>query len=294
MVELDPEDLTVSCHVRAPMLMEPVDDHVEALRSCESDGRVDGVVLRSWPDEVTLPPGDPDRDVHERFESFRTWADRAGVDVQPPFETRTRKSLVTGAETDLLVLPLICLALYDDAGGIVGVYPHSADGETYTVEDAIARLRAGEVPVPLSATPTRVVRDDVCPECTGLLVEGDGLYVCPDCAWTGAATDDRDGSPRPVRAGPAVDVSVAPGGGADAGSGGDVDADGVEAEAVPEAGTAGEGDADVEAAAGAGAVAANETGPTSGDDAAPDGAAPDADAGTGPEPDASQPSTSSN
>lgn len=211
-VELDSGDLTVSCHVRAPMLLEPVDAHVETLQASAADGQIDELVLRSWPEQVTRSPESPERDVLERFESFRSWADSAGVEVQPPFETRTRKSMVSGAETDLLVLPLICVALYDEAGGLVGVYPHSADGETYTVEDAIARLRTGEVPVPLSATPTRVERGDLCPECKGLLVNGQGVYSCPDCAWIGTVgpSGAYEGLP-PTRAGEAVKVSVAPG-----------------------------------------------------------------------------------
>lgn len=225
--ELDAGDLTVSCHVRAPMLLEPVDAHVETLRRCAAEGRVDELVLRSWPDQVRRSPGSPERDVLERFEAFSSWADRAGVNVKPPFETRTRTSMVSGAETDLLVLPLICVALYDEAGGLVGVYPHSADGETCTVEDAIASLRAGAVPVPLSASPTRVERGDLCPECKGLLANGQGVYSCPDCAWVGTA--DADGGfdvLPPIRAGGSVAVSVAPGAGS-----GDADDSGRETDA---------------------------------------------------------------
>lgn len=220
--ELEAGDLTVSCHVRAPMLLEPVDAHVESLRRCAAEGAIDDLVLRSWPDQVRRSPESPEQDVLERFEAFSSWADRAGVDVQPPFETRTRTSMVSGAETDLLVLPLCCLALYDEAGGLVGVYPHSADGETCTVEDAIASLRSGAVPVPLSGAPARVERGDLCPECRGLLVNGQGLYSCPDCAWVGTAGADGGFEPLPpIRAGGPVAVSVAPGAGADAGDGSD-------------------------------------------------------------------------
>lgn len=232
--ELDAGDLTVICHVRAPMLLEPVDAHVETLQACAADGQVDELVLRSWPGEVTRAPETPERDVLDRFESFRSWADQAGVDVQPPFETRTRRSIVTGAETDLLVLPLICVALYDDAGGLVGVYPHSVDGETYTVEDAVARLRTGEAPVPLSATPSRVERGDVCPECRGLLVNAQDVSSCPDCGWVGTVgADGQDEALLPDRSGGPVEVSVAPGAGSDS----DVAVDAEETERGVEAAT---------------------------------------------------------
>lgn len=220
--DLEAGDLTVSCHVRAPMLLEPVDTHVETLRRCAAEGAIDELVLRSWPDQVRRSPESPEQNVLERFEAFSSWAARAGVDVQPPFETRTRRSMVSGAETDLLVLPLCCLALYDGAGGLVGVYPHSADGETRTVEDAIASLQSGAVPDPLSAAPARVERGDLCPECKGLLVNGQGLYSCPDCAWVGTAGADGGFEPLPpIRTGDPVAVSVAPSSGADAGDGSD-------------------------------------------------------------------------
>lgn len=264
--ELEAGDLTVSCHVRAPMLLEPVDAHVETLRRCAAEGAIDELVLRSWPDQVRRSPESPEQDAIERFEAFSAWADRASVDVQPPFETRTRTSMVSGAETDLLVLPLCCLALYDEAGGLVGVYPHSADGETRTVEDAIASLQSGAVPVPLSAAPARVERGDLCPECAGLLVNGQGLYSCPDCAWVGTADADGGFEPLPpIRAGGPVAVSVAPGAGSDAGDESDHgtvaspdeagDARGREADASTDDGAAGTTDLDAaRATAGLGAV----------------------------------------
>jgi hypothetical protein len=186
---VDPSDVTVACYVRAPMLLEPVDAHVETLRACETENVLGGLLLRSWPEKVSLADGLPDREVLERFEEFEGWADRRGVSVRPPFEVRERTSSATGEFSERLVTPLIALALYDE-GLLVGVYPHSADGETYTVEDAIARLRTGDLPTPLSGAAERPARIRDCPSCDGPLVNGQGLFACPGCGWAGTVGAD--------------------------------------------------------------------------------------------------------
>lgn len=188
-VDADLTDITIACYVRAPMLLEPVDAHVQTLRACERDDDIEGLILRSWPEKVGLDGETPHGEVIERFEEFEQWADRLGVTVRPPFEVRGRTSTVTGEFRERLVTPLIAVALYDDSR-LVGVYPHSADGETYTVEDAIATIRTGELPTPLAAPAERPDRADDCPECEAPLVNGQGLFACEDCGWVGTVRAD--------------------------------------------------------------------------------------------------------
>lgn len=182
-------DITVTCYVRAPMLLEPVDAHVETLRACEREGAIEGLLLRSWPEKVGLGDESPHTEVRERFEEFEQWADGQGVSVRPPFEIRGRTSSVTGEFSERLVTPLITVALYDGSR-LAGVYPHTADGETYTVEDAIATMRTGELPTPLAAPAARPEDADDCPECDGRLVNGQGLFACTGCEWVGTARAD--------------------------------------------------------------------------------------------------------
>jgi hypothetical protein len=188
MAEGDLDEITAACYVRAPVLLEPVDAHVETLRTCEREGIVDGLVLRSWPEAVRLDKETPHREVVERFEEFERWADRRGVSVRPPFEVRSGKSL-TGEHRERLVTPLVCLALYD-VGRLLGVYPHSAGEETYTIEDAIATVRTGEFPTPLAGPERADSATDACPECDGRLVNGQGLFACADCGWVGTVARD--------------------------------------------------------------------------------------------------------
>lgn len=207
------EPLTVACHVRAPMLLEPVDGHVETLRACESEGRIDSLLLRSWPEEVSLDDGSSYPEVVDVFERFERWADRHDVSVRPPFETRTARSLATGEETEMLVTPLLCLALYrgDD---LVGVYPHTDGEESVAATEAIAALRTGELPPVLGVRP-QVAPSDRCPECEAALHQGQGIYACPACRWTGirredgqfAPLRDRGDADRPARPTPDADAS---------------------------------------------------------------------------------------
>lgn len=188
-------ELTVVCHVRAPLLLEPVDRQVETLRACDDEGAVDDLLLRSWPKEIALTDDSPYQEALESFERFEAWADRRGVAIRPPFTEHTTTSQVTGETTELLVMPLLCLEVYDD-GELVGVFPHTdeATGETYTTDEAIAQLRTGEIPTPLggepeTATPIESDSANDCPDCGAGLIDGQGLYACGDCGWVGTVSD---------------------------------------------------------------------------------------------------------
>ena len=183
-------EITVVCHVRAPLLLEPVDRQIETLRACEEEGAVDDLLLRSWPKEVARSKSSPHHEVLETYERFSQWADERGVSIEPPFGERTSTSQVTGKTTELLVTPLLCLEVYAD-DELVGVFPHSAGERTYTTDEVIAELRTGEVPTPLGRATTETDSTDAsgdCPTCGGTVVDGQGLFACTDCGWIGTMT----------------------------------------------------------------------------------------------------------
>ena len=205
--------LTVRCHVRAPLLLEPIDAKIATLRQCERQGAIRTLSLRSWPDAVTLGGDGPDSEIVDRFERFERWADANDVTIRPPFRIRTTSSMVSDRERRVLVTPVCCLALYD-GDALVGVYPHT-DGEiTRTATDAIGALATGERPSPVTETvpavPTPTVESGghgteiadrrwaasptaptvtACPDCTGPLVNVQGILSCGDCRWTDAELD---------------------------------------------------------------------------------------------------------
>ncbi|QLK26055.1 hypothetical protein HYG81_18570 [Natrinema zhouii] len=198
-------EITAVCHVRAPLLLEPVDAQIETLQACESEGSIDELLLRSWPKEVTLSEESPHQEVIENFERFAQWADERGVSVRPPFRKRTTTSQVTGTTRERLVTPLLCLELYDD-DELVGVFPHSNEttDETYTTDEAIATLRTGELPTPLGSVSDvdaglESATSDTCPDCGGSLVDGQGLFACSDCGWVGTVTESGRYESRPAR-----------------------------------------------------------------------------------------------
>lgn len=190
-------EITAVCHVRAPLLLEPVDSQIETLQACESEGSIDEHLLRSWPKEVRLNDDTPYQEALESFERFEAWADSQGVSVRPPFRKRSTTSQVTGKTKELLVMPLLCLEVYAD-DELVGVFPHTDEAaeETYTTEEAIATLRTGELPTPLAGEPETPAESSVeaadrttCPDCGGSMVDGQGLFACSDCGWVGAISE---------------------------------------------------------------------------------------------------------
>jgi hypothetical protein len=192
--ELDSVDLTTVCHVRAPLLLEPIDEQIETLQACESEGAIDDLLIRSWPKEVALSEESPHQEVLANYETFTQWADERGVTVRPPFRERSTTSQVTGKTRELLVTPLLCLELYAD-DELLGVFPHSdeATDETYTTDEAIATLRTGEIPAPLGSSGDTAgglesTTSTSCPDCGGTLIDGQGLFGCSDCGWVGTVT----------------------------------------------------------------------------------------------------------
>ncbi|WP_440772754.1 HTH domain-containing protein [Natronorubrum sp. DTA28] len=190
-------DVTAVCHVRAPLLLEPVDRQIETLQACDSEGTIDDLLLRSWPKEIALTDNSPYQEALDSFERFETWAADRGVSVRPPFKERTTTSQVTSETTDLLVTPLLCLELYAD-DELIGVFPHTDEEteETLTTDEVIASLRTGELPTPLGGTPeshpsastATAANAKDCPDCGESLIDGQGLFACPDCNWTGTVT----------------------------------------------------------------------------------------------------------
>ncbi len=184
------QEITVVCHVRAPLLLEPVDRQVETIRACEAEGAIDDLLLRSWPKEVTLNESTPHQEVLETYDRLQSWADRQGVDITPPFKRRSTTSQVTGTTTEVLVTPLLCLELYAD-DELVGVFPHSANDKTATTNEAIAELRTGALPTPLGGepeSPIEAAASGSCPACGSRLIDGQGLFACVDCEWTGTVS----------------------------------------------------------------------------------------------------------
>jgi len=77
--------------------------------------------VQTWPDKVVYSDHTKRSDVVRAYDTIRSWADEHDREIEPPFERRTVTSLV-GRTEDILTLPVLCLAVYED-GDLRAVLP---------------------------------------------------------------------------------------------------------------------------------------------------------------------------
>lgn len=140
-------------------LPAPVQKRCEAVEALldelESDGVVDEVSTTFWAKRVPVDGGhSPER---ARYNEFCEWAREAGACLAPFFDTRECYSFETGEKRTELVLPTLCLAIYED-DELTRVAPFTRGGESRTIEDCLIDLTEGDQPVP-AATATAPTAD---------------------------------------------------------------------------------------------------------------------------------------
>jgi hypothetical protein len=112
---------------------------IDRLSSLHSEDAIDEFSVETWPDEVALSEYTEHARVVEVYKEYLTWANEHDLSITPPFERRTASSLV-GDTQDVLTVPVMCLAVYQD--GLRGVYPCTRDGHTYSVADYLDAYEA--------------------------------------------------------------------------------------------------------------------------------------------------------
>jgi hypothetical protein len=92
------------------------------------------------------------------YEEFLDWARHNAADLEPAFERRIR-TLIGGTEArEVVVFPVICLAVYR-TDRLRAVFPSSVDGTHFTVHDCLDAFESGNVDRFLSRfTPREVER----------------------------------------------------------------------------------------------------------------------------------------
>jgi hypothetical protein len=106
---------------------------IDQLSKLRTDGVIADFEIRTWPDEIALSEHTEHSRVVEQYKEFLLWADDHDVSITPPFERRRVSSLV-GKSEEVLTVPIMCLAVYED-DDLRGVYPNTDDGETTSVTD---------------------------------------------------------------------------------------------------------------------------------------------------------------
>jgi hypothetical protein len=117
------------------------------LRELATEGPLGDLSVRSWGRFVDASPPEAgaDRPIRARIAEFYEWADRSGHSLAPAFRRCERSTMLAPSGTEVIRLPLVCVAMYDD-DRLVGVFPCSTDGETNTVPECVDRLERGDTP----------------------------------------------------------------------------------------------------------------------------------------------------
>lgn len=100
----------------------------------------DGLRVRTvrWPEKIDPRASGVDTAVADRLSEFEAWAEAAGVELAPAFDSRTCYSWRTDERYEAVVLPVASLAVETD-DGLLAVYPHVDDTPT-TVPEAVEWL----------------------------------------------------------------------------------------------------------------------------------------------------------
>ena len=135
--------LTVVCHIRASAVTQSIQSAIMTLQQYQNDGQLDAVLIRVWPDLVTLSQFTEESAAVRTFEKFTTWAEGHGVDICPPFARETRTSMITGESREVLVTPTLCIATYRNEQ-LVAVHPHTAADGHHPVAEALTAIQTDQ------------------------------------------------------------------------------------------------------------------------------------------------------
>lgn len=111
---------------------------LEQLTAFERRGLVETVHVTVWGNAVCPDSHGTEtqtgQQIIERVEELRTWGDRYDVDVETTFDERSVVSSVTDEEYQRIVLPRLCLGVYD-GDELDLVLPCSVDETPFCVDD---------------------------------------------------------------------------------------------------------------------------------------------------------------
>ena len=116
------------------------------LQKLRRGGVFDAVETKVWNKRVPVE-GDGDHPERSRHEEFAEWASDAGACLAPFFDTRECYSFETGERRTELVLPALCLAVYED-GELTQVAPFACNGTPHSVEDCLDDFERDRDPMP--------------------------------------------------------------------------------------------------------------------------------------------------
>lgn len=116
---------------------------VSRVRRLEADGVFgESIVAGEW-HRCHTRAEDWRSEAMEAYEEFRAWAETNDFSLEPGFLERTRSFVVTDDVEEVVVFPVVALALYE-ADELTAVFPCTDGERTHTVESALAAFERGD------------------------------------------------------------------------------------------------------------------------------------------------------
>lgn len=116
----------------------------ERLQCLQEAGRIASVTSHLWNPIETTPKKTSQEHTavyRERLSEFKAWANEHSRSLTPGFKTRPISSLFAEEEQEVIVPPMLCLAVYKN-DKLRSVFPN-ADGDcVHTVGDGLDRLES--------------------------------------------------------------------------------------------------------------------------------------------------------
>lgn len=110
------------------------------LQQIKDEGKITDVPMNVWGGRIDAEAADTMEGgvspAREAVDTFETWASEHGYSLQPAFETRAIGSLVTDETREVIVPPIICLAVYD-GNDLQAVFPYSDGEAVHTVSECL-------------------------------------------------------------------------------------------------------------------------------------------------------------
>ena len=114
------------------------------LQELQCAGAIDATGTTVW--EKRVPVASEGCLEKARHQEFLDWAIEAGATLSPFFDTRLCHSWETGEKRTELVMPALCLAVYED-DELIQVAPFARGGTSHSIEECLDDLEAGRTPM---------------------------------------------------------------------------------------------------------------------------------------------------
>ena len=111
---------------------------IARLERLTAEGPLEGYSVTSWAKRIPVAGTDSGLE-RDRYNEFARWARENGIRLTPFFHTRECYSMETGEKRTELVLPAVCIALYE-GDELQTVTPRATGTTTVSVQDCLDRL----------------------------------------------------------------------------------------------------------------------------------------------------------